>query len=48
MACLRLSDVTLVGRLPEELLDHDPQLAESAGVIFLLDPDRVSRSISAA
>ncbi len=35
---LRLRDVTLVGKLPESLLDRDPQLAESAGVLFLLDP----------
>lgn len=35
---LRLRDVTLVGRLPESLLEHDPTLAESAGVLFLLDP----------
>jgi hypothetical protein len=35
---LRLSNVTLVGRLPESLLDQDPSLAESAGVLFLLDP----------
>jgi hypothetical protein len=35
---LRLSDVTLVGRLPESLLAHDPQLGESAGVLYVLDP----------
>lgn len=35
---LRLSDVALVGRLPESLINHDPTLGESAGVLFLLDP----------
>jgi hypothetical protein len=35
---LRLSDVTLVGRLPESLLEGDPHLGESAGIIFVLDP----------
>lgn len=35
---LRLRDVTLVGRLPDSLLENDPVLGESAGVLFLLDP----------
>ncbi len=35
---LRLSDAQLVGRLPASLAGHDPQLAEVAGVLFLLDP----------
>ncbi len=35
---LRLSDLTLVGRIPESLLAHEPQLGEAAGVLFLLDP----------
>ena len=35
---LRLGNITLVGRLPESILDHNPTLAESAGVIYLLDP----------
>jgi len=35
---LRLRDVQLVGRLPESLIEHNPQLAESAGVLFVLDP----------
>lgn len=35
---LRLSNVTLVGQLPESLLDRNPRLGEAAGVLFLLDP----------
>lgn len=35
---LRISDVRLLGRLPEEIVDRNPALAESAGVVFLLDP----------
>lgn len=35
---LRLNDVQLVGRIPDDILDREPQLGEAAGVIFLLDP----------
>ncbi len=35
---LRLSVAQLVGRLPESLTDENLQLAEVAGVLFLLDP----------
>ena len=35
---LRLSDAQLVGRLPTTLAGDDLQLAEVAGVLFLLDP----------
>ncbi len=35
---LRLSDAQLVGRLPDSLTDENLQLAEVAGVLFLLDP----------
>lgn len=35
---LRMSDVTLVGRLPEGIAGHNPRLAESLGVLYLLDP----------
>ena len=36
---LRMSDVTLVGRLPDDIVERDPRLAESAGVLYLLAPD---------
>lgn len=35
---LRLSDVKMVGRLPDAMADRNPQLAESAGVLYLLAP----------
>jgi hypothetical protein len=35
---LRMGNVTMVGRLPDKLADRDPSLAESAGVIYLIDP----------
>ncbi|MCA9858089.1 MAG: hypothetical protein KC438_00135 [Thermomicrobiales bacterium] len=35
---LRLTDVTLLGQLPESLAKGDPRLGESAGVVYLLSP----------
>ena len=35
---LRMSDVTLVGRIPDGLADANPALAEAQGVLYLLDP----------
>lgn len=35
---LRLSNVTMVGALPASLADAAPQLGESFGVLYLLDP----------
>ncbi len=35
---LRLSNVSLVGRLPDGAGERSPQLAEASGVLYLLDP----------
>lgn len=36
---LRLNDVTLMGRIPDEILERNPQLGEAAGVLYVLDPN---------
>lgn len=35
---LRMSNVTMLGRLPDNLAERNPTLAESAGVLYLLAP----------